>query len=163
MLKPLGIAYIVSLFVSLIVAMTLTPLLCRLLLTGEKYLTRKSKENWLTRKMNHYYERTLLVVFRHKKVVLGSALALLIVSILLLTGMGRSFLPEFNEGALTITAVSEPGISLDESNQLGRLIEEKLLSVPEVISTARRTGRGELDEHSQATSSAEIEVRNNFV
>ncbi|PTN08194.1 CzcA family heavy metal efflux pump [Mangrovibacterium marinum] len=159
MLKPLGIAYIVSLFVSLIVAMTLTPLLCRLLLTSDKYLKKKSRENWLSRKMNLYYERSLLQAFRHKKLVLGSALALLVASVWLLSGMGRSFLPEFNEGALTITAVSEPGISLDESNQLGRLIEAQLLSVPEVISTARRTGRGELDEHSQATNSAELEVR----
>jgi CzcA family heavy metal efflux pump len=159
MLKPLGIAYIVSLFVSLIVAMTLTPLLCRLLLTGEKYLTTKGQENWLTRQMNHYYERSLRAVFRHKKIVFGAALVLLVVSVLLLAGMGRSFLPGFNEGALTITAVTEPGISLEESNRLGRLIEEKLLTVPEVKSTARRTGRGELDEHSQATNSAEIEVK----
>ncbi|RKD85102.1 CzcA family heavy metal efflux pump [Mangrovibacterium diazotrophicum] len=162
MLKPLGIAYIVSLFMSLIVAMTLTPLLCRLLLTGDKYLTRKNKENWLTRKMNHYYERSLLTVFRWKKVVLGAAFALLIVSVILLAGMGRSFLPEFNEGALTIAAVSQPGISLDESNQLGKLIEQELLSIPEVQSTARRTGRGELDEHSQSTNSAEIEVKFNL-
>ncbi|WP_163714543.1 efflux RND transporter permease subunit [Mangrovibacterium lignilyticum] len=159
MLKPLGIAYIVSLFVSLIVAMTLTPLLCRLLLTGEKYLGRKSKESWLIRNMNHYYERSLLAVFRWKKLVLGAAFALLLISVILLSGMGRSFLPEFNEGALTIAAVSQAGISLDESNQLGKLIEEELLSIPEVRSTARRTGRGELDEHSQATNSAEIEVK----
>ena len=76
--------------------------------------------------------------------------------------MGRSFLPEFNEGALTIAAVSQPGISLEESNQLGKLIEQELLSIPEVQSTARRTGRGELDEHSQATNSAEIEVKFNL-
>ena len=159
MLRPLGIAYIVSLFVSLIVAMTLTPLLCRLLLTGEKYLGKKSRENWLTRKMNHYYERSLAVVFRRKKLVLGSALVLLAIAVILMATMGRSFLPAFNEGALTIAAVSQPGISLEESNQIGQLVEEELRSVPEVKSTARRTGRGELDEHSQATNSAEIDVK----
>jgi len=158
MLKPLGIAYIVSLFVSLIVAMTLTPLLCRLLLTRESYLTRKTRESWLIRHLNHYYERSLLVMFRWKKTVLGIAVALLLLSIGLLAGMGRSFLPEFNEGALTITAVTAPGVSLEESNALGNLIEESLLTIPEVTSTSRRTGRGELDEHSQAVNSAELEV-----
>ncbi|WP_372775863.1 efflux RND transporter permease subunit [Mangrovibacterium sp.] len=159
MLRPLGIAYIVSLFVSLVVAMTLTPLLCRLLLANEKYLNRKANDNWLTRNMNHYYESSLVAVFRWKKWILGGALGLLVVSVLLLAGMGRSFLPEFNEGALTIAAVSQPGISLDESNRLGKLIEEELLSISEVKSTARRTGRGELDEHSQSTNSAEIDVK----
>ena len=161
MLKPLGIAYIVSLFVSLVVAMTLTPLLCRLFLTDEKYLSKKVKENWLTKKMKLYYEKSLQFAFKWKKLVISSSLALLVVAVILLFSMGRSFLPEFNEGALTIAAVSQAGISLDESNQIGNLIETELLSIPEVKSTARRTGRGELDEHSQATNSAEIDV--NFI
>lgn len=161
MLKPLGIAYIVSLFVSLIVAMTLTPLLCRLLLTSDKYLTRKEKDNRFIRALLTGYESSLAWALRHKTSILSSSLALFVAALLVLFSMGRSFLPEFNEGALTISAVSKPGISLEESNRLGNLMEQELLSISEVISTARRTGRGELDEHSQTTNSAEIDV--NFV
>ena len=158
MLKPLGIAYIVSLFMSLIVAMTLTPLLCRLLLSGNKYLNRKEKESWLTRTTAKYYKQSLSWALNHSRLVIFSSLGLLIVSIVLFSTMGRSFLPEFNEGALTISAISKPGISLEVSNQLGNTIEQELLSIPEVTSTARRTGRGELDEHSQSTNGAEIDV-----
>ncbi|MDX9696442.1 MAG: efflux RND transporter permease subunit [Bacteroidales bacterium] len=158
MLKPLGIAYIVSLFMSLIVAMTLTPLLCKMLLSSDRYLTRKEKDNWFTTKLTNAYIKSLEWALRHKKGILISVVGLFIVSLLAFSTMGRSFLPEFNEGALTITAVSQPGISLEESNKLGNLIETELLSIPEVITTARRTGRGELDEHSQATNSAEIDV-----
>lgn len=158
MLKPLGIAYIVSLFVSLVVAMTLTPLLCKILLSKEKYLEKKRKESWLTAKLSVLYEKSLIWSLHHKKIVLIGSLALFTISILAFTSMGRSFLPEFNEGSLTIGAISKPGISLDESNNLGNLIEKELLSIPEIKSTARRTGRGELDEHSQTTNSAEIDV-----
>ncbi|TAJ14716.1 efflux RND transporter permease subunit [Marinilabiliaceae bacterium JC017] len=158
MLKPLGIAYIVSLFVSLIVAMTLTPLLCRLLLTNEKYLTRKKKDSWLSGFLLKWYERSLAWALRHKTSILMASVGLFILSVVTLFSMGRSFLPEFNEGALTISAVSKPGISLEESNRLGNLMERELFSIPEVTSTARRTGRGELDEHSQTTNSAEIDV-----
>ncbi len=158
MLKPLGIAYIVSLFMSLIVAMTLTPLLCKLLLSNEKYLIRKEKDKWFTTKLMDGYLKSLEWTLRHKKLVIFSALGLFIASLVALSTMGRSFLPEFNEGALTISAISKPGISLEESNQLGNLIETELLSIPEVITTSRRTGRGELDEHSQTTNSAEIDV-----
>ncbi len=158
MLKPLGIAYIVSLFVSLIVAITLTPLLCRLLLTSDKYLTRKEKDNRFITALLKGYEVSLAWALRHKTSILTSSLGLFAAALLVLSAMGRSFLPEFNEGALTISAVSKPGISLEESNRLGNLMEQELLAIPEVISTARRTGRGELDEHSQTTNSAEIDV-----
>lgn len=158
MLKPLGIAYIVSLCISTIVAMTLTPLLCKLMLSNEKYLIRKEKDSWFITKLNSGYIKTLEWVLRYKKAVLFGAIGLFIISLVALSTMGRSFLPEFNEGALTISAISTPGISLEESNRLGNLIERELLTVPEVLSTARRTGRGELDEHSQTTNSAEIDV-----
>jgi len=158
MLKPLGIAYIVALFVSLIVAMTITPLLCKMLLSKDKYLNRKHKDSWLASKLSSIYEKSLVWSLKHKKIVILSSLVLFIVSLLAFTSMGRSFLPDFNEGSLTIGAVSKPGISLEESNKLGNLIESELLSIPEVKSTARRTGRGELDEHSQTTNSAEIDV-----
>ncbi len=158
MLKPLGIAYIVSLFMSLIVAMTITPLLSKILLSKEKYLVKKEKDSWLARNLSAIYQRSLTWSLRHKKLVVGSSLILFIIAIIAFSGMGRSFLPEFNEGSLTISAISKPGISLEESNKLGNLIETELLAVPEVESTARRTGRGELDEHSQTTNSAEIDV-----
>lgn len=158
MLKPLGIAYIVSLFMSLIVAMTVTPLLCRLMLSNAHYLNKKQRENRLVNWFSTNYTRSLSWALIHKKVILGSSAALFILSLYLFSGMGRSFLPAFNEGSLTISAISKPGISLDESNKIGNLIERELLAIPEISSTARRTGRGELDEHSQSTNSAEIDV-----
>ena len=158
MLKPLGIAYIVALFISLIVAMSLTPLLCKWMLSGDKYLDKKKKDSWLARNLSHYYERSLHWTMDHKKSVVVSAVVLLVVAIGLFASMGRSFLPEFNEGALTISAVCKPGVSLEESDRLGSLIEEELLMIPEVRTTSRRTGRGELDEHSQSVNSSEIDV-----
>jgi CzcA family heavy metal efflux pump len=158
MLKPLGIAYIVSLFMSLIVAMTITPLLCKMMLSDDKYLSRNEKDSWLTRKLSAAYFSSLGWALQHKKMILIPSIVLFLLSIGLFTTMGRSFLPEFNEGSLTISAVSKSGVSLDVSNQLGNLMEEELLKIPEVTSTSRRTGRGELDEHSQATNSAELDV-----
>jgi len=158
MLKPLGIAYIVSLFMSLIVAMTITPLLCKMILADDKYLGRNEKDSWLTRKLSAAYFSSLGWALQHKKMILIPSIALFLLAVGLFTTMGRSFLPEFNEGSLTISAVSKPGVSLDISNQLGNLMEEELLKIPEVTSTSRRTGRGELDEHSQATNSAELDI-----
>ncbi len=158
MLKPLGIAYIVSLFASLIVALTVTPQLCKMLLSKEKYLAKKEKAGWFTRNLFSIYGKSLTWTLNHKKVVLIFTGAMFVVSLLILSTMGRSFLPDFNEGALTISAISKPGISLEESNKLGNLIEAELHNIPEVTSTTRRTGRGELDEHSQTTNSAEIDV-----
>lgn len=158
MLKPLGIAYIVSLFVSLVVAMTLTPLLAKMLLTDEKYLARNEKDKWLARQLSVNYEKSLIWALRHKALILSSIAGLLIISLLVFSTFGRSFLPEFNEGALTLSVITPPGTSLEETNRIGNMVEEKFLILPEVISTARRTGRGELDEHSQTTNSAEIDV-----
>lgn len=158
MLKPLGISFIVSLFMSLLVAMTLTPVLAHMLLSGKNYLKRNENEKWLAAKLRKGYEKSLQWVLRKKRLVLGSTLLLLVLSVVLLFGMGRSFLPEFNEGSLTLSVVTPPGTSLDETNRVGNYIEKMLLALPEVTSTARRTGRGELDEHSQATNSSEIDV-----
>ena len=158
MLKPLGIAYIVSLAVSLLVAVTLTPLLCKLLLSDPRYLEKHTRDKWLTRKLGGIYRQSLVWALMHKKMVIAISLVLFVSSLFVFARMGRSFLPEFNEGSLTIGAISSPGISLEESNRLGTLIEAELLAIPEVRSTARRTGRGELDEHSQTTNSAEIDV-----
>ncbi|MCL1937741.1 MAG: efflux RND transporter permease subunit [Candidatus Azobacteroides sp.] len=158
MLKPLGVAYTVSLFMSLLVAMTLTPLLCKLMLSNEKYLNKNEKDSWLVRKLTELYGTSLAWVLRNKKKALYPTLALFIFSVALFFTMGQSFLPDFNEGSLTISAVTKPGVSLEENNSLGNLIEIELLNIPEVTTTARRTGRGELDEHSQAANSAEIDV-----
>ncbi|MBQ2807776.1 MAG: efflux RND transporter permease subunit [Bacteroidaceae bacterium] len=161
MLKPLGIAYLIALVMSLVVAMTVTPLLCKLMLSGDKYLAKTEKKTWVEKWLLSAYRNALDWVLGHAKSVIGALLVLFAVCMLLFTQMGRSFLPEFNENALTIAAVSRPGVSLEESNKIGAAIERELLMVPEVTSTARRTGRGELDEHSQTSNGAEIDV--NFV
>lgn len=159
MLKPLGITYVVSLLMSLLVAMTLTPLLCKIMLSDDKYLSKNEKDSWLSRKLAGGYQHSLSWALNHYRTVLISSIALFLISLIIFGFMGRSFLPEFNEGALTISAVSKPGVSLEEANHLGNLMEKELLSIPEVSSTARRSGRGELDEHSQSTNSAEIDVK----
>ena len=158
MLKPLGVTYIISLFMSLIVAMTVTPLLSKILLADEKYLNKNVKDSWLSIKLSSVYSKSLVWAIAHGKSIVVSAALLFVVSLLAIFTMGQSFLPEFNEGALTISAVAKPGVSLDVNSELGNMIEQKLLTIPEVTSTSRRTGRGELDEHSQATYGAEIDV-----
>ena len=158
LLKPLGITYIISLFMSLIVAMTITPLLCKDLLTGEKYLTRNEGESWLSRNLGLIYGKALGAVLRHKKAVIGATAVLLVGAVAVFTQMGSSFLPDFNEGSMTIAAVTRQGASLEVSDELGALMEKELLAIPEVTSTSRRTGRGDLDEHSQATNGAEMDV-----
>lgn len=159
MLKPLGIAYIISLFMSLIVAMTITPLLCKMMLSKDKYLTKNQKEGWLTRKLSAGYLVSLKWVLGNKKKVLIGTILMFVASVAVLFTMGQSFLPEFNEGSVTISAVAKPGVSLEVNNELGNLMETELMKIPEVVSTARRTGRGELDEHSQATNGAELDVQ----
>lgn len=159
MLKPLGLAYIISLLMSLLVAMTVTPLLCKILLGNEHYLAKKEKESWISSHLSKIYRRSLGYALEHKKTVIGASAAALIAAIAVYFTLGHSFLPNFNEGSLTISAVAKPGVSLDLNNQLGNTIERQLLQIDEVETTSRRTGRGELDEHSQATNSAEIEVK----
>ncbi len=158
MLKPLGIAFLVSLFVSLVVAMTLTPLLSKMILANDTYLAKNENEKWLVRKLSGFYERSLTWMLTHKTLAISSTLAVFIIALIAFSSLGRSFLPEFNEGSLTLSVISKPGISLEQSNEIGNLVENELLSIPEVLTTARRTGRGELDEHSQTTNSAEIDV-----
>ncbi len=158
LLKPLGITYIIALFMSLIVAMTLTPLLCKMMLTDESYLLKNEKENRLSRKLSEGYRKSLDWVLSHQMPVMATTGVLFAVAIVLFLLMGRGFLPDFNEGSMTISAVTQPGVSLEVTDQLGTLMEQELLAIPEVTSTARRTGRGELDEHSQSTNSCEIDV-----
>jgi CzcA family heavy metal efflux pump len=158
MLQPLGISFIVSLFASLIVAVTLTPVLCSFLLKNDEQLLKQVDGSWLENWLNKYYAIGLERAMKMKKSVIGISIALVLVAALLFTGLGRSFLPAFNEGSLTISAVSLPGISLDESGKIGNRIENILLSIPEISITARKTGRSELDEHAQGVNSSEIEA-----
>ena len=158
MLRPLGISFIVSLFASLVVAVTLTPVLCSYMLANESKLLNQADGSWLENFLSKHYKNALSRVMKIKKVMLGFSIALLIVVGFLLFGLGRSFLPDFNEGSLTIAAVSVPGISLDESSKIGAKIENLLLEIPEISITARKTGRAELDEHAQGVNSSEIEA-----
>ena len=158
LLQPLGLAYLIALGASLVVALTVTPALCALLLPGERRI-REGREPALAAALRQAYCRLLARVLRRPAVVMGVAGLLLVASLAVVPGMGRAFLPAFNEGALVISAVTLPGTSLEESNALGRGIERLLLDVPEVAATARRTGRAELDEHVQGVESAEIDVR----
>lgn len=158
MLAPLGISFIVALFASLVVAVTLTPVLCSYLLTDEKMLVRQAKGSWLVQRLNRRYESALRGAMRIKTPLLIVSIVLFLGSIFLMSRLGRSFLPEFNEGSLVVSAVSLPGISLEESNKIGSQVERALLTVPEIGVTTRRTGRAESDEHAQGVNAAEIDA-----
>jgi CzcA family heavy metal efflux pump len=158
LLRPLGFAYVVALGASLIVALTITPVLCSWLLPKSRAIA-SGEEPAFTRRLKEQYARWLGHAFRHWRAVVTTATALLVAAVIGILAAGRSFLPEFNEGALTVSAVTIPGTSLEDSNALGSALERLMLSVPEVASTARRTGRAELDEHVQGVESAEIDVR----
>lgn len=156
MLIPLGIAFIVALFASTIVAMTLTPVLCSYLLGGDgKGLT---KEAFITVWLKRYYRRSLLWALEHRRSVLAATGILFVAAICMFFTLGRSFLPPFNEGSLTINVSSLPGLSLEESDKIGRRAEMLLLSVPEITTVARKTGRAELDEHALGVNVSEIEA-----
>ena len=158
LLAPLGIAFIVALFASLIVAITVTPVLCSYLLTKDDMLKRQHRESWLVLRLNAWYERSLEKAMKFKKSILAGALALFVLAAIIFFTLGRSFLPEFNEGSLVVSVTSLPGISLQESNAIGTRVEKTLLTVPEVRTTTRRTGRAELDEHAQGVNASEIDA-----
>jgi len=157
LLWPLGFAYIVALIASLVTALTVTPALCSLLLPKAKSILR-GREPWLISFLKRIYRPSLSFSLNHGWLVLAASALLLAAAATGVSRMGRSFLPEFNEGSLTVSAVTIPGTSLAESDQLGSALERIMLTVPEVVSTARRTGRAELDEHVQSVESAEIDV-----
>ena len=158
LLAPLGLAYVVSLAASLAVALTVTPVLCALLLPGSRAVRRGLEPppvRWLRARYDALLRRTL-----HRWALLTAlSVAAIAAAAIAALGAGRTFLPEFNEGALTISVVTFAGTALDESNRLGHLVETLLLAHPEVASTARRTGRAELDEHAQGMHASEIDVR----
>ncbi len=157
MLVPLGIAFIVALFASTFVALTLTPVLCSYLLGNTKG-DGLPKEAFLAVWMKKHYRNGLLWALNHKAIVLGSTVTLFVVALVCFFTLGRSFLPSFNEGSFTINITSLPGISLDESDKLGRRAEELLLTIPEIQTVARKTGRAELDEHALGVNVSEIEA-----
>ena len=157
MLVPLGIAFIVALFASTFVALTLTPVLCSYLLGNTKG-EGLPKEAFVAVWMKKHYERALLWTLKYSKWVLGGTIALFVVALGCFFTLGRSFLPSFNEGSLTINITSMPGVSLEESDKLGRRAEELLFSIPEIQTVARKTGRAELDEHSRGVNGSEIEA-----
>ena len=158
MLVPLGIAFIVALFASTVVALTLTPVLCSYLLGGNTKGNGLPKEAFVAVWMKKHYHRTLTWALNHKKGVLGSTLALFLVALGLFFTLGNSFLPSFNEGSFTINISSLPGISLEESDKIGKRAEELLFTIPEIQTVARKTGRAELDEHALGVNVSEIEA-----
>lgn len=157
MLIPLGVSFIIALCASTVVALTLTPVLCSYLL-GTKVDNELEKEPWLSRKLGGWYRRTLDSALRHGNALLVGVGILFIVSLGLFFTLGRSFLPSFNEGSFTINVSTWPGVSLEESDKVGRLAEKLILSIPEVKTVARKTGRAELDEHSLGANVSEIEA-----
>ena len=158
MLIPLGISFIVALFASTIVALTLTPVLCSYLLGGKKHSTKVPKEAFVAVWLKKHYRNGLNWALNHKAIVGGSTLALFAAALGLFFTLGHSFLPPFNEGSFTINVSSLPGISLEESDRIGRRAEELLLTSPEIQTVARKTGRAELDEHALGVNVSEIEA-----
>ena len=158
MLVPLGIAFIVALFASTVVALTLTPVLCSYLLNTKATDLKALREAWIARWLKGHYARALEFALAYQKQVLGGTIALFVVALGLFFTLGRSFLPGFNEGSFTVNVSSLPGISLEESDRIGRRAEELLLQVPEIQTVARKTGRAELDEHALGVNVSEIEA-----
>lgn len=153
---PLGVAYVVSLIASLLVSLTVTPVLCSYLLPNTKAV--EHEDGFLVRFLKKWDERILRKALDYPKIVILSVSGLFVASVLLIPFMGKEFLPKFNEGTATITAVLQPGVSLAYSNKVGTQIEKAILKTPEVKSVSRRTGRAELDEHAEGVHSSEIDV-----
>ncbi|HZY86487.1 MAG TPA: efflux RND transporter permease subunit, partial [Gemmataceae bacterium] len=158
MFAPLGLAYVVSLAASLVVSLTVTPVLASYLLPRARFLGHRH-DPLLLRALKWLDARVVRFALRHPRPILGATAVLATLSVLSVLGMGGEFLPPFNEGTLTVNVQAEPGTSLKESDRLGRRVEDLLLGVPEVLSVARRTGRAEMDEHAEGVYSSELDVR----
>lgn len=158
LLKPLGIAFITSVLTSLFVAVTVTPVLCSYMLKNEKLLKKQSEGTKIERWLGQIYQSVLTQVLRFPKITVLITISGVVLSLFFAMFLGRSFLPEFNEGSLVISVVGPPSMSLEESNKIGLMAEEILLSMPEVDVVTRRTGRAELDEHAQGVNASEIDV-----
>ena len=155
MLVPLGIAFIIALLASTIIALTLTPVLCSYMLKDEN---SDKKEPFVTRKMKTLYNKALIFTLKHSKVTIICTIGVVVATLIVFSTLGRSFLPNFNEGSLTINIGTLPGISLEESDRIGREAERILMTIPEVQTVARKTGRAELDEHALGVNASEIEA-----
>lgn len=155
MLLPLGLSFIIALFASTFVALTLTPVLCSYLLNNKNV---EHKEPWISRKLQVFYKSSLIKALHAQKTIVGVTLILMVSALILLFTFGRNFLPAFNEGSFTITVTGMPGISFENSDKLSEQAEMMLLSIPEITTTGRKTGRAELDEHSFGINSSEIEA-----
>jgi CzcA family heavy metal efflux pump len=160
MLKPLGLSFIIALIASTIVALTLTPVLCSFLLGNKRYVesNEMKKDPYISRKMREGYIKLLTASLKHKRAMLSCIGVLLVIAAGLFFTLGRSFLPAFNEGSFTINVSTVPGVSLEESDKIGAEAEKIILSVPEINTVARKTGRAELDEHSLGVNVSEIEA-----
>lgn len=158
MLVPLGISFLTSLLVSTFVALTLTPVMCSYMLGKKENSNTENKEPLVAKYFGDIYKKVLEKSFCYKKSILAVSLFLFVSAIACFFTLGRGFLPSFNEGSLTINIATLPGISLEESDNIGRRAEEIILSVPEIKLTSRKTGRAELDEHSLGVNMSEIEV-----
>ena len=159
MLIPLGVSFIVALIASTIVALTLTPVLCSLLLGSTKKSENKlNREPWAAEMLKKHYGKLLALSIKRRRILITLVAVFFLISCVLFFSLGRSFLPPFNEGSLTVNVSTLPGISLEESDKVGRLAEEILLSAPEIQTTARKTGRAELAEHSFGSNVSEIEA-----
>lgn len=156
LLIPLGISFIVSLVASTIVALTVTPVLCSYLLKGGK--EKELKEPFITKKLKSAYQKALASSFNYKKTILWVTGLIFAISLALFFTLGRSFLPSFNEGSFTINVSLMPGVSLEESDKIGREAEKIIMSIPEVKCVSRKTGRAELAEHSFGVNVSEIEA-----
>ncbi|MEK7435043.1 MAG: efflux RND transporter permease subunit [Cyanobacteriota bacterium] len=156
-LMPLGLAYITSLLASLLISITLTPVLASFLLNKNSF-SKKEKDSFFVRFIKKYDEKMLRVTLKNPNKVIFTSILLFLVSIFSLFFIGKEFLPPFNEGTLTINVLAQPGISLEESNKIGNVVEKLIIEVPEVISTGRRTGRAELDEHAEGVHYSEVDV-----
>ena len=155
MLVPLGIAFIIALLASTIIALTLTPVLCSYMLKDEN---SEKREPFVTRKMKTLYNKALIFTLKNSKVTIICTFGVIVATIIVFSTLGRSFLPNFNEGSLTINIGTLPGISLEESDRIGREAEKILMTIPEVQTVARKTGRAELDEHALGVNASEIEA-----
>jgi CzcA family heavy metal efflux pump len=158
MFAPLGLAYLISLLASLLVSLTVTPVLASFLLPGARFLERP-RDSWMLRVLKFLDERLVRWSLRHPRTILSTTVLMSLFSLLMLFEMGSEFLPPFNEGTLTVNVQTEPGTSLTESTRIAKRAETLLLKIPEVVSIARRTGRAELDEHAEGVNSSELDVR----
>ena len=158
MLRPLGISFIVSLFASLIVAVTVTPVLSSYLLTGERRLLKAVNGSWTERNLGRVYRKSLDFTLGKSRIVIGLTSLIFFISVILLTTTGSSFLPAFNEGALTVNISLPPGVTLEESEKMGIEAQKILLGIPEVTSVSCKTGRAELAEHFFGENTSELDV-----